>query len=75
MLTEISLDGGMGIFASPSGVWLSMTSLGQFSTLQNKLAIPNQTQTNNPALSFVLDRGQALNSSMQSISSKNIQVT
>ena len=66
----ISLDGGMGIFASPSGVWLSMTSLGQFSTLQNKLAIPNQTQTNNPALSFVLDRGQALNSSMQSISSK-----
>ena len=66
----ISLDGGMGIFASPSGVWLSMTSLGQFSTLQNKLAIPNQTQTNNLALSFVLDRGQALNSSMQSISSK-----
>ena len=66
----ISLDGGMGIFASPSGVWLSMTSLGQFSTLQNKLAIPNQTQTNNPALSFVLDRGQALNSSMHSISSK-----
>ncbi len=66
----ISLDGGMGIFASPSSVWLSMTSLGQFSTLQNKLAIPNQTQTNNPALSFVLDRGQALNSSMQSISSK-----
>jgi len=66
----ISLDGGMGIFASPSGVWLSMTSLGQFSTLKNKLAIPNQTQTNNPALSFVLDRGQALNSSMQSISSK-----
>ena len=66
----ISLDGGMGIFASPSGVWLSMTSLGQFSTLQNKLATPNQTQTNNPALSFVLDRGQALNSSMQSISSK-----
>ena len=66
----ISLDGGMGIFASPSGVWLSMTSLGQFSTLQNKLVIPNQTVTNNPALSFVLDRGQALNSSMQSISSK-----
>lgn len=66
----ISLDGGMGIFASPSGVWLSMTSLGQFSTLQNKLVMPNQTQTNNPALSFVLDRGQALNSSMQSISSK-----
>ena len=66
----ISLDGGMGIFASPSGVWLSMTSLGQFSTLQNKLVMPNQTVTNNPALSFVLDRGQALNSSMQSISSK-----
>ena len=66
----ISLDGGMGIFASPSGVWLSMTSLGQFSTLQNKLVMPKQTLTNNPALSFVLDRGQALNSSMQSISSK-----
>jgi len=66
----ISLDGGMGIFASPSGVWLSMTSLGQFSTLKKKLAIPNQTLTENPALSLVLDRGQALNSSMQSISSK-----
>ena len=66
----ISLDGGMGIFASPSGVWLSMTSLGQFSTLQKKLAIPNQTLSSNPALSFVLDRAHALNSSMQSISSK-----
>ncbi|MDC0982596.1 DUF1501 domain-containing protein [Amylibacter sp.] len=66
----ISLDGGMGIFASPSGVWLSMTSLGQFSTLQKKLIIPNQTLSSNPALSFVLDRAHALNSSMQSISSK-----
>jgi hypothetical protein len=60
----------MGIFASPSGVWLSMTSLGQFSTLQKKLVIPNQTLSSNPALSFVLDRAHALNSSMQSISSK-----
>jgi uncharacterized protein (DUF1501 family) len=66
----ISLDGGMGIFASPSGVWLSMTSLWQFSTLQKKLVIPNQTLSSNPALSFVLDRAHALNSSMQSISSK-----
>ena len=66
----ISLDGGMGIFASPSGVWLSMTSLGQFSTLQKKLVIPNQTLSSNPALSFVLDRAHALNSSMQNISSK-----
>ena len=66
----ISLDGGMGIFASPSGGWLSMTSLGQFSTLQKKLVIPNQTLSSNPALSFVLDRANALNSSMQSISSK-----
>ncbi|MDC0603889.1 DUF1501 domain-containing protein [Amylibacter sp.] len=66
----ISLDGGMGIFASPSGVWLSMTSLGQFSTLQKKLVVPNQTLSSNPALSFVLDRAHALNSSMQSISSK-----
>jgi len=66
----ISLDGGMGIFASPSGVWLSMTSLGQFSTLQKKLVITNQTLSSNPALSFVLDRAHALNSSMQSISSK-----
>ena len=66
----ISLDGGMGIFASPSGVWLSMTSLGQFSKLQKKLVIPNKTLSSNPALSFVLDRAHALNSSMQSISSK-----
>ena len=28
----ISLDGGMGVFLSSSGVWLSMTSLNQFSS-------------------------------------------
>ena len=29
----ISLDGGMGVFLSSSGVWLSMTSINQFSSL------------------------------------------
>lgn len=69
----ISLDGGMGVFLSSSGVWLSMTSLNQFSSLSattEKLASNTQTNSANPALSMIMDRGNALNNSMASISSK-----
>ena len=69
----ISLDGGMGVFLSSSGVWLSMTSLNQFSSLSattEKLASNTQANSANPALSMIMDRGNALNNSMASISSK-----
>jgi len=68
----ISLDGGMGVFLSSSGVWLSMTSLNQFSSLSSTTEKFNSNQNNsaNPALSMIMDRGNALNNSMASISSK-----
>jgi len=69
----ISLDGGMGIFASTSGVWLSMTSLYQFSRNHDLEKHSNQlvsASKANPALSLLLDRGNALESSMARISAK-----
>jgi len=66
----ISLDGGMGVFASPSGVWLSMTSMAQFSNLRTKVETIKTVDSKNPALSLVLDRGRALDASMRSISKK-----
>lgn len=64
----ISLDGGMGIFSSPSGVWLSMTSAQQFMELTSD-EVP-KTKTENQALQMLLDRAHTLNSSMESISKK-----
>tara|TARA_B100000073_G_scaffold74070_1_gene55685 strand:+ start:567 stop:1733 length:1167 start_codon:yes stop_codon:yes gene_type:complete len=64
----ISLDGGMGIFSSPSGVWLSMTSAQQFMELTSD-DVPNM-KTENQALQMLLDRAHTLNSSMESISKK-----
>lgn len=69
----ISLDGGMGIFLSSSGLWLSMTSLNQFTSLSlatEKLRTNIQGKSANPALSMIMDRGNALNNSMARISSK-----
>ena len=66
----ISLDGGMGVFASSSGVWLSMTSMAQFSNLRTKVETIKTVESKNPALSLVLDRGRALDASMRSISKK-----
>ena len=69
----ISLDGGMGVFLSSSGVWLSMTSLNQFSSLSlttEKMNSNKQINSANPALSMIMDRGNTLNNSMASISSK-----
>ena len=68
----ISLDGGMGVFLSSSGVWLSMTSLNQFSSLSSTTEKFNSNKNNsaNPALSMIMDRGNALNNSMASISGK-----
>jgi len=65
----ISLDGGMGIFTSPEGVWLSMTSAAQFKRL-NQESFHSNVSTNNPALMNLLDRANALNLSMKKISEK-----
>lgn len=70
----ISLDGGMGVFASSSGIWLSMTSLNQFTSLskitERLTSNSRRTKVTNPALAMMLDRGQALNTSMSRISKK-----
>ena len=64
----ISLDGGMGVFASPDGTWISMTSIRKFITLEHHST--EKVETNNPALSLLLDRSNSLNSAMDSISKK-----
>ena len=53
----ISLDGGMGVFASPSGIWLSMTSVAQFTKLADQ-PFPSYAETDNPALNLLLGRMQ-----------------
>lgn len=65
----ISLDGGMGIFTSKSGVWLSMTSAAQFQRLsQQRFNVVAESV--NPALASLLDRAKVLDGSMQKISQK-----
>ena len=71
----ISLDGGMGVFTSSSGVWLSMTSLSQFTSLSDATArvasnSSGVSSLSNQALSMILDRGQALNTAITRISDK-----
>jgi len=68
----ISLDGGMGVFASSSGLWLSFTSLHHLQTLSAANAGLGGTvsDSTNPALSMLLDRGNALDSAMGQISAK-----
>ncbi|MBL6771910.1 MAG: DUF1501 domain-containing protein [Alphaproteobacteria bacterium] len=68
----ISLDGGMGVFASSSGLWLSFTSLHHLQTLSAANAGLEGTVSDsaNPALSMLLDRGNALDSAMGQISAK-----
>jgi uncharacterized protein (DUF1501 family) len=68
----ISLDGGMGVFASSSGLWLSFTSLHHLQTLSTANAGLGGTVSDsaNPALSMLLDRGNALDSAMGQISAK-----
>jgi uncharacterized protein (DUF1501 family) len=75
----VSLDGGMGVFASSSGLWLSMTSLNQFSSLnettERLASTANYGKAANPALAMVLDRGQALNTAMSRISKKIVRMS
>ena len=47
----ISLDGGMGVFTSPDGIWLSMTSANQFLQLsENQFVLSKKTK--NPSLIY-----------------------
>lgn len=64
----ISLDGGMGVFASSDGTWISMTSIKKFQKLQHHKM--EKVETSNPALSLLLNRSNELNSAMESISKK-----
>lgn len=64
----MSLDGGMGVFASSDGTWISMTSIKKFQRLQHHKM--EKVETHNPALSLLLDRSNQLNSAMESISKK-----
>ena len=67
----ISLDGGMGVFASPSGMWISMTSLSDVKTLSasNESYGDNPTTTN-PALTMLLERANNFDAAMERISQK-----
>ena len=64
----ISLDGGMGVFVSPGGLWLSMASAQEFSRLSSQVI--KKTTSDNAALNMLLDRTNTLNSSMEKISRK-----
>lgn len=72
----ISLDGGMGVFAANSGLWLSMTSFSQLETLHERVQATgfgsqnSNSASNNPALQLLLDRGHALDTSMERIAQK-----
>lgn len=67
----ISLDGGMGVFASSSGLWISLTSLRQLKTLKDyKLETTASAEQNNPALALLMDRAKTLDASMTRISEK-----
>ncbi len=64
----IVLGGGMGIFSSGEGNWLSMSSVDQFDNLQTPAT--KITTSNNPAMAMLLDSAQVLQSSLTRISSK-----
>ena len=65
----ISLGGGMGVFSSPAGNWLSMKTAGQFAGRTMNSPSVNQNHKNK-ALDSLLDRAAALNSSIDQIATK-----
>ena len=64
----ISLGGGMGVFTSPGGMWMTMTSARQFENLE-PLNVSSHSG-DNLALNLLMDRARTLDGAMQSISSK-----
>lgn len=65
----ISLDGGMGVFSSPGGIWLSMASTAQFTKFADQ-PFPASFETENPSLNLLLGRMHSLQTSMQRITTK-----
>ena len=75
----ISLDGGMGVFSSGDGTWISLTSLHLLRSLSastNTFEFSGSTN-GNPALGLLLDRANSLDTAMANISAKmaNVQTT
>jgi uncharacterized protein (DUF1501 family) len=67
----ISLDGGMGVFASSSGMWISLTSLRELKTLKDyQMTTSDASAQTNPALALLMDRANTLDASMSRISKK-----
>ena len=64
----ISLGGGMGVFTSPSGMWMTMTSAKQFQNADPLKLASNASE--NEALSLLMDRAHTLDGAMQSVSEK-----
>ena len=65
----ISLDGGMGVFASSTGLWISLTSLARVQTLSATNAnYRNSIKTDNPMLSMLMDRANSFDAAMSRIS-------
>lgn len=68
----IVLGGGMGIFSSDQGNWLSMSSADQFSNRLSQAmnqATPTLEATN-PTMALLLERARVLQSSLSNIASK-----
>lgn len=65
----ISLGGGMGVFRSSAGNWLSMKSAAQF-TGRNIGSTPARKSHENKMLELLLDRASTLNSSVEQIATK-----
>ena len=64
----ISLGGGMGVFTSPGGMWMTMTSARQFQNLEPLNVSASKSE--NAALNLLLDRARTLDGAMQSIAVK-----
>jgi len=65
----ISLGGGMGIFESSAGNWISMASADQFSDVQIK-PISTPADYSNKTLNTLLERSAVLNASIERIAGK-----
>ena len=68
----ISLDGGMGVFASSEGTWISLTSLHQLRSLSATTRTFDYVgEANaNDALGLLLERAHSLDTAMANISAK-----
>lgn len=67
----LSLGGGMGIFSSEGGNWLTMSSAGQFDTRGvDNLLETSVDQTHNPGLALVAASTATLNKTLAKISKK-----